>query len=168
MDNEKKEVLKPDKSVLPAVVVVIIVATVIFLSVKANQDIDKDTYEYAPSVSDYVAPSPPKSSENTASNSLGSASFSFKTGTSLSDKEIEAVFDSRYYVKSLLTAPGSAEFPNSYDAYVSYDGSGTYTIRSYVDAETPMGGHYRHNYLCELKYTGGGSAQLVYCKLLDE
>ena len=70
----------------------------------------------------------------------------------------EAWIISKQFVKTILKAPASAEFP--YDNAGGSIEQNRYNINAYVDAQNSFGALLRSNYYCKMDYKGGNWADI--------
>jgi hypothetical protein len=66
---------------------------------------------------------------------------------------LEALINSREFVKDRLKAPGTAEFSTNENDAVMID-ENNYYIHSWVDAENSFGAKLRSNYKCKIVFNG--------------
>jgi hypothetical protein len=88
------------------------------------------------------------------------------SASSPSDRSSMAVVQCQNYVRDRLRSPSTADFP-WLDHSVTPEGSETYLVRSYVDAQNGFGATVRNNYTCKIQYSGGDEADQRSWSLLD-
>jgi hypothetical protein len=86
-------------------------------------------------------------------------------GENRKPKKNEAWVISRGFVKRILTAPSTADFPFE-DVYV-YNNGDTFTIIAPVDAQNSFGAKLRTKYACKLVYMKGDVSSESSWALID-
>lgn len=77
-----------------------------------------------------------------------------RSDPSVEEKKNEAAVYCKMLVQDRLKSPKSADFPWVIQATAGPND--TYSVVSYVDAQNSFGAMIRTNYLCRVKYNGGG------------
>jgi len=82
------------------------------------------------------------------------------------DTQTMAAIQCKGFVKAYLKSPATADFPWA-DYTATPLGDGTYSVRSYVDAQNSFGATIRSNYTCVVKYLGGDDAYIGNWQLIN-
>jgi hypothetical protein len=82
------------------------------------------------------------------------------------DTQTMAAIQCQGFVKASLKSPATADFPWT-DYTATPLGDGTYSVRSYVDAQNSFGATIRSDYTCVVKYLGGDDAYIGNWQLIN-
>jgi hypothetical protein len=82
------------------------------------------------------------------------------------DNSTMAKVQCQNFVRDNLRSPSSADFPFFGGDAVAM-GNNAWVVRSYVDAENAFGAALRNDYVCQLTFTGGDSADQRNWDLID-
>lgn len=85
----------------------------------------------------------------------GSQPRSSSSKATLRGDKLEALTFCQFAVKRNLKAPSSADFPWADLDTVTAEGSGRYSVSSYVDSQNSFGAKIRASYRCVLKFHDG-------------
>ena len=82
------------------------------------------------------------------------------------DNSTMAKIQCQDFVRDNLRSPSSADFPFFAGGAVAM-GNNAYMVRSYVDAQNAFGAAIRNDYVCQIRFTGGESADIRNWDLID-